>query len=82
MEQARAKYNSDKVQLKESGSLIDPVDVWGNLLTTLPDETLNIQKVIEIIEEQKAKGRVLTRQGDPPGRYYFTWHDPNGEQPI
>lgn len=75
---ARAKWNGDKVTLKESGSLIDPQDVWGNLITALPGEALDIKKVIEIIEEQKAKGRVLTRRGDPPNRYYFIWHDPNG----
>jgi len=78
MEQARAKYNSKKVTLKESGSLIAPQDVWGNLIVALPDGVLDMSRVIEIIEEQKAKGRVLTRQGDPPGRYYFIWHDSNG----
>jgi len=79
MEQARAKFNGDKVELRESGTLIDPRDVWGNLMTALPEEALDMKQVIEIIEEQIKKGRVITRAGDPPGRYHFIWKDPNGD---
>lgn len=79
MEQARAKYNRDKVMLKESGDLIDPRDVWGNLMTSLQDEEWKMDRVIKTIEEQIPKGNVLTRQGEAPGRYYFIWHDPNGD---
>jgi len=72
---AMADYNSEKVGGRESGALFNSYNVWNHLLTSIRDEEWNIEKVREVIQDQIRKGRVVTRQGDDPDRYYLTWRD-------
>lgn len=75
MEIAMANYKDSKMQGKEAGSLFDPYDVWYHLFTVFPNEQWDIEKVHKEIAKQIEKGRVTTRAGDPPDRYYLMWRD-------
>jgi replicative DNA helicase Mcm len=75
MELAMLGYKDSKAQGNESGSLFTPYDTWYHLSATFPEREWNLDNVRKVIRQQIAKGRVITRQGDEPDRYYLSWRD-------
>lgn len=74
-EMAMSNYKDSKAQGKESGSLFEVYDVWYHLSAMYPRREWDVDKVRKAIKEQVRKGRVLTRAGDAPDRYYLLWRD-------
>jgi DNA replicative helicase MCM subunit Mcm2 (Cdc46/Mcm family) len=71
MQLAALDYKDDKALGKESGSMFTSQDVWYHFTNTFSNERWDIHKIRKAIQEQIKKGRVMTRQGDPPDRYYL-----------
>jgi hypothetical protein len=68
---AMADHDSAKIQGKESGAFIDTYGVWAHMQQQFPNENWSEQKVRKVLEGLTKKGRVLTRQGDAPDRWYL-----------
>jgi DNA replicative helicase MCM subunit Mcm2 (Cdc46/Mcm family) len=68
---AMSDYSDDKVQNKESGAMFETYGVWYHLTKTYPDDDWTTKKVYHYLDRLQKKGRVLTRQGDTPDRWYL-----------
>ena len=68
---AVADYNSEKIQGRESGAHIDTYGVWAHMQQEFPNENWSERKVRKVLEGLVQKGRLLTKQGDEPDRWYI-----------
>lgn len=68
---AMADHNSAKIQGRESGAFIDTYGVWAHMQQEFPNENWSERQVRKVLEGLTKKGRLLTKQGDEPDRWYL-----------